>query len=204
MRNRLNYLRLFFFTHGPQFVTMKWLSVPDNSWCPLPCCREFLQFCQLPPRLWASLFHSAQHMDPPCHRQGKEQSLVSSVPARCAAAPGEQSRQPGNHQCSISGPKSQEPPAPAEEASFGNGGRNEVSLEMLPFVRGLVTNGGVEGVTEQIHAFCCHKEKGFREGEEISKFLTFSTVIIHFCPLAAISSLFQLQSCLPGYSSSIQ
>lgn len=127
-----------------------------------------------------------QHMDPPCHRQ------VCCCP-----------RKPQSLQCSISGPRSQ-PPAPAEEATFGNGSRNVVSLEMLLFVWGLVTNGRVEGVTEQIPAFCCHKEKGFRVGEEISESLPFSTVIIHFCPLAAIGSLFQLQSYLPGYSRSIQ
>lgn len=67
-----------------------------------------------------------------------------------------------------------------------------------------VTSGKVEGLKEQIHVFCCLKEKGFREGEKISKLLTSFTVIIHFCPLAAIGSLLQLQSYLPGYSSATQ
>lgn len=91
------------------------------------------------------LLHPAQHMNPPwllLPRAGQGADL--GVPSAAFLLLSRSS-------------------CPAEEANFSNGGRNVASLQLLPFVWRSATSGRAEGLAVQLHAFCCHKEKGFRQ-----------------------------------------
>lgn len=165
-----------------------------SVWFPMHCCRYLLHFCLIPLLVLECLSHG----------QGSRYNAVSSVPAVLFAWPAKQRRWPPSPPCSISVVGDVKLRfSPLLRRWLDCLCRNVVPSDLLlPVCKDQAQmERWRDWQSKRVHFVAIRKKAIERK---ITKFLTFLSVIIHFCPLSTISSLFQFQYYLPCYSSTTQ